>query len=381
MGEDGKLLEEKVELSDYKTGNDENVITQATRHLNLVYALHPENDLKNISIQTRLDICKTIEQFTEDTLPTKQDIESPDFIIEQETELDKSYMSSILTDERTELDKNLQLYTNLINKIILNCNWLDLPVGIVHRAAGYIELYFSKHKTNNLLNNQLVFGCITLAKENHDMDKYTEPDYSKLTSNIGITVTRSKILDIDYISETIGENINFPTTLRWLEIFLYGLYEYTPELLKWAKHACNYILDMNLKNINLRKYSPRLRCAAAIWFIRFILRIRCDCCSPAITCEHRLAAIWPKIFVQLTGFQENNELRRIAYEYGKALLSVNEICVPAFRNKEDVYNYSMVFNTYMTSRHDRIAIESKISSFDKDDLEKLKCLGRIKGNV
>lgn len=40
-------------------------------------------------------------------------------IIEQETELDKAYMSSILTDERTELDKNLQLYTNLINKIIL----------------------------------------------------------------------------------------------------------------------------------------------------------------------------------------------------------------------------------------------------------------------
>nr|CDS27782.1 cyclin b3 [Hymenolepis microstoma] len=399
MGEDQKCLEEmKVGLSEPNNGKDENGAPQAKGPLNLVFTLHPENELKNISIQSRLDICKTVEQFYKDTLPTIHDIESPDFVIqsdricihdikkfikivEQETELDKSYMCSILTEEKTQLDMEPQFYTNLMNKIILNCTWLNLPMGIAHRAAGLIELYFAKNKSSNMLNNQLVLGCITLAKENQDLDSSIDSDFAKLAQTVGLTVTRSKLLDINYISDCIAENINFPTTLRWLEIFLCGLHEYSPELLKWAKHACNYILDMNLKNANLRKYSPRLRCAAAIWFIRFILRLHCDCRSPAVNCEHRLTALWPKIFVQLSGCAENKTLKRIAYDYGKALLSVNEICVPAFRNKEDVAKYSMVFNTYVASHHDRIAIETKISSFDQTDLDKLECLGRFRAAV
>ncbi|VDO03445.1 unnamed protein product [Rodentolepis nana] len=396
MGENQRY-EEPMEVDSYETSDekDENKTSPSKNSLNLVFGLQPEHNLKNISIENRLDICKTVEQFHKDTLPTSQDVESPTFniqsdkicigdvknfikIIEQESELDKSYMDSIITVENTQLDVERQLYDTLMDKIILNCSWLNLPMGIAHRASGLVELYFAANRCTIVPNNKLVLGCITLAKETQDPDNSIELDFSKLAHAVGLTVSRSKLIDIEHISDSVCQNINFPTTLRWLEIFLWGLHEYTPELLKWAKHACNYILDLNLKNANLRKYSPRLRCAAAIWFIRFILKLHCSCTFSVVGCVHRVSALWPKIFVQLSGSKETKELKRIGYEYGKTLLSVNEICVPAFWNKEDPAKYSMIFGAYVANCHDRIAIESKISSFDREDLKKLEILGNFK---
>ncbi|KAM7541441.1 hypothetical protein Aperf_G00000046560 [Anoplocephala perfoliata] len=247
----------------------------------------------------------------------------------------------------------------------------------MHRAAGFAELYFSNKGAQQVPETQVVLGIIALAHHNSNTNKSINLNYFNLSYGIGLTIFPPDIQNSERcVNCIICEDINFPTTLRWLEIFLYGLTDFNLDMLKWAKHACSYILDVNLRNADLRKYRPSLRCAAAVFFIRYIIKFHCDC-GGANGCEHHLLALWPKIMIQLTGYRDSKGLRKIAYEYGRSLISINELCIPAFQNKEVVTAYSSFFNIYLQKQYNRIAIESKMCSFNQEDLDKLRVLAKV----
>lgn len=54
----------------------------AMGRMKLASVAHPENNLRDMAIKLRIEICKAIEKFAGEVMPTREDIESPYFVLE-----------------------------------------------------------------------------------------------------------------------------------------------------------------------------------------------------------------------------------------------------------------------------------------------------------
>ena len=68
--------------------------------------------------------------------------------------------------------------------------------------------------------------------------------------------------------------------------------------------------------------TANLRCAGAIYLLRFILRKYCQCgeIEPGTNvCRHRHMPLWPVQLYRMIGIPENRTLRAVAHAHGSML--------------------------------------------------------------
>ncbi|KAL5104302.1 Cyclin-A3-4 [Taenia crassiceps] len=84
---------------------------------------------------------------------------------------------------------------------------------------------------------------------------------------------------------------------------------------------CRYIFDQGLTELSLAQYSASLKCAAAIYLIRYLLRRICQCpIEDRNICPFHSMTRWTDKMASVTGHKEAAPLKRVAFTYGLMLI-------------------------------------------------------------
>ena len=129
-----------------------------------------------------------------------------------------------------------------------------------------------------------------------------------------------------FIREQLKDAIIVPNPMLFLNIFIHGLTDITPELREWVKIASAYILELGLMDETLSCFHMGMRCAAILHLLRFILR-QCgggitDVKNPTIR-PYQLFPLWTKTLEKLTSY-DIEALRYASMAYGQMLIKIND---------------------------------------------------------
>ncbi|EUB55460.1 Cyclin-B1-1 [Echinococcus granulosus] len=204
--------------------------------------------------------------------------------------------------------------------------WKGIPTRILHAAVGLMDLYTWLRPITRQDYQLLALAAITMSIRTRSPN--IQINHFDLCTTANHVYTQGQILRMEeMLRECIGRRINFPTPHRFLDLYLFGLTEFTASMLEWSRKACNYIFELGLCQDYLCRYSASLRCCAVLYLIRQILRLRCDC-SPE--CPHHFMPAWTTTLVRFTGHRETMNLKRLAKFYGQILLSIEEEVIPHY---------------------------------------------------
>ncbi|VDM19942.1 unnamed protein product [Hydatigera taeniaeformis] len=84
---------------------------------------------------------------------------------------------------------------------------------------------------------------------------------------------------------------------------------------------CRYIFDQGLTELSLAKCTASLKCAAALYLIRHLLRLICQCpLKHRKCCPFHSMTPWTDKMTGVTGHREAKALRKAAFTYGLMLI-------------------------------------------------------------
>ncbi|KAL5960740.1 Cyclin-A3-4 [Taenia solium] len=122
--------------------------------------------------------------------------------------------------------------------------------------------------------------------------------------------------------KTFDYNLVYPIPHTFIGFSLIGL-EDSPEGVdeRMVVLLCCYIFDQGLIELSLAQYSASLKCAAAIYLIRYLLRRICQCpLEDRSNCPFHSMTSWTNKMASVTGHRETTSLRRAAFTYGLMLI-------------------------------------------------------------
>ncbi|VDK38889.1 unnamed protein product [Taenia asiatica] len=122
--------------------------------------------------------------------------------------------------------------------------------------------------------------------------------------------------------KTFDYNLVYPIPHTFIGFSLIGL-EDSPEGVdeRMVVLLCCYIFDQGLIELSLAQYSASLKCAAAIYLIRYLLRRICQrSLEDRSNCPFHSMTLWTNKMASVTGHRETTPLKRAAFTYGLMLI-------------------------------------------------------------
>ncbi|KAL5104312.1 putative cyclin-B3-1 [Taenia crassiceps] len=352
-----------------------------------IFVLHPEFFLRFISESVKSALITFITTYPIEQVLGERPIQFPiiippteltasDFygfkaIVLWERDSDESYIEAYNEFYPTLSGINVIFRLQLIEWIKRVHTWLNLQTRTLHVAVGLMDLYTWLRPILRQEYQLLALGALALAA------RFRSPDYSVIyflfSGLSNCTWTQHQVLAMEIlIRDTVGQRINFPTPHRFLDIYINGLTDFSSDKKKWARKACNYILDLGLNFADLCRHSAAIRCCAVLYLIRFILKRHCDCEDSDLgigdSCPYADMPTWSEELLKFTALQNSPMLRNVASTYGTILLMIIDTCVPEYMAHHTPTTHSATFNRYVGLRYDMIAIDPILCGLTDDDL-------------
>ena len=86
--------------------------------------------------------------------------------------------------------------------------------------------------------------------------------------------------------------------------------------------AASYILELGILDEDLSTFTANMRCAGAIFLLRYLLRKYCQCGQVEVgsgVCRHRRMPLWSMGLYRVIAIPDGAELRAMAYSYATLL--------------------------------------------------------------
>ncbi|CDS43344.1 cyclins [Echinococcus multilocularis] len=245
--------------------------------------------------------------------------------------------------------------------------YLNIPTEILHLATAYVDRYIWRTRTGPGECHLLAAAALWVAVKTSTSQMRIKSEFlCDLSKN---SYTKEQLL---FMEQNLLTILNFdvicPTPYTYLGIFLKICNDIPPYCTRLVNSACSYILDLGLAEYELTRFPAFLRCSAAIYLVRRILRVNGGILHGASVRlfeenvhEFGLLPLWPKELETLTGYSEESSLSSVAFIYGTLVQKAKEFVIPNAKYPTELLP---IFEKYTARDNNQIAIHPITINFD-----------------
>ncbi|KAH9277784.1 hypothetical protein ECG_09710 [Echinococcus granulosus] len=287
-------------------------------------------------------------------------------VMDLELKLDSDYVQPFNNLPTVEFGIPTDFRPYVVQWMIHMHQWMGIPTRALHTAVGLMDLCTQLQPIACQDYQTLAMAALIMATL--QWKPIFEVDFCKLCEITLNEMAPQQIRTmVASMRSWIGSRANFPIPHQFLDVFIFGLLDFTYDMIKWTRKACNYIFDLGLQDERLCHYSATLRCASVLYLIRYILKRKCDCSDDkqggGKSCQYRNIPLWPEALVKFTSHHDTAILRRVSGIYLDALMLTQKYGVKFYQRCHSGSPNSVVFNKYMRPEYNYIAMDPKLRNF------------------
>uniref|UniRef100_A0A0R3WSH7 CYCLIN domain-containing protein n=1 Tax=Hydatigena taeniaeformis TaxID=6205 RepID=A0A0R3WSH7_HYDTA len=212
--------------------------------------------------------------------------------------------------------------------------YMGIPNEVLHLATTYVDRYIWRTVTGSGECQLLADAALWVAIKTSTAKIWIKPEYMCKMARYSFSKEQLICMEENLLN-VLDFGVYCPTPYTYLEIFLDIGNDIPPYCTRLVKSACAYILDMGLVEYKLTQFPAFLRCLAAIYLIRLILRVNGHILqggrlNPCEENFHEFSALppLPDDLKVVTGYSEESDLPSVAFIYATLVQKAKEFLAP-----------------------------------------------------